>query len=136
MDKRQLIHSLLFIQVSRDYRKLCVEFAKAGLFKKKGHGVMLLDEYQCCLVLTSCFYTCVGAKCGRNHPRACHDGSNVCFKCGQTCHFMREYPNNRHGNDNGGNKPQSFQRLWQIELHLEELPGIGGGTNHLYAITR
>ncbi|XP_027768229.1 delta(8)-fatty-acid desaturase-like [Solanum pennellii] len=27
-------------EVSKDYRKLCVDFAKAGLFEKKGHGVM------------------------------------------------------------------------------------------------
>uniref|UniRef100_M1DMP5 Gag-pol protein n=1 Tax=Solanum tuberosum TaxID=4113 RepID=M1DMP5_SOLTU len=34
------------------------------------------------------------AKCGRNHPGACRDGSNGYFKCGQMGHFMREFPKN------------------------------------------
>ncbi|XP_049372885.1 uncharacterized protein LOC125837861 [Solanum verrucosum] len=44
------------------------------------------------------------AKCGRNHPGACRDGSTGCFKCGQNSHFMRECPKNRHGGGNGGNR--------------------------------
>ncbi|KAH0722216.1 hypothetical protein KY285_004830 [Solanum tuberosum] len=31
-------------EVSRDYRKLCVDFAKAGLFEKKGHGISYLGH--------------------------------------------------------------------------------------------
>ncbi|KAG5571242.1 hypothetical protein H5410_061008 [Solanum commersonii] len=31
----------------------------------------------------------------------------VCFKCGQNGQFMREYPKNKQGNSNGGNRAQS-----------------------------
>ncbi|KAI3449225.1 hypothetical protein Pfo_005890 [Paulownia fortunei] len=42
-------------EVSRDYRKLASEFAKSGIFEKKGHGVI----YSICfvlLLLSACFY--------------------------------------------------------------------------------
>ncbi|KAL0464861.1 UNVERIFIED_CONTAM: Delta(8)-fatty-acid desaturase [Sesamum latifolium] len=42
-------------EVSRDYRRLATEFAKSGMFEKKGHGVI----YSLCfvsLLLFACFY--------------------------------------------------------------------------------
>ncbi|KAL0397956.1 UNVERIFIED_CONTAM: Delta(8)-fatty-acid desaturase [Sesamum calycinum] len=42
-------------EVSRDYRRLATEFAKSGMFEKKGHGVI----YSLCFVsvlLFACFY--------------------------------------------------------------------------------
>ncbi|WMV50630.1 hypothetical protein MTR67_044015 [Solanum verrucosum] len=35
------------------------------------------------------------AKCGKNHPGECCDGSNGCFKCGQIGNVMRECPKNK-----------------------------------------
>ncbi|KAG5568261.1 hypothetical protein H5410_064724 [Solanum commersonii] len=47
--------------VSRDYRKLCIDFAKAGLFKKKGHGVMYLFCFTGFLLFLSyAFWSIVG----------------------------------------------------------------------------
>ena len=41
-------------------------------------------------------------KCGRTHPRNCRDGQTCCFKC---CgHFIREFPKNKQGSGNRGNK--------------------------------
>ncbi|XP_049365270.1 uncharacterized protein LOC125830099 [Solanum verrucosum] len=34
------------------------------------------------------------AKCGRNHPGICREGSTGYFKCGQNSHFMRDCPEN------------------------------------------
>ncbi|KAK4718103.1 hypothetical protein R3W88_016441 [Solanum pinnatisectum] len=48
------------------------------------------------------------------------DGSTGYFKCGQNGHFMRECPENRQGNGNGGNRAQSSSDA-PPELHLEEL---------------
>lgn len=42
-------------EVSKDYRKLCSEFSKAGLFEKKGHGVIYSLTF-ITLLLFACFY--------------------------------------------------------------------------------
>ncbi|WMV40900.1 hypothetical protein MTR67_034285 [Solanum verrucosum] len=47
------------------------------------------------------------AKCGRSHSGMCRDVSTSCFKCGQKCHFMREYPKIRQCNGNEGNRTQT-----------------------------
>ncbi|EYU32187.1 hypothetical protein ABFS83_02G169300 [Erythranthe nasuta] len=42
-------------EVSKDYRKLATQFAKSGLFEKKGHGTVI--SLCCCfLMLMACFY--------------------------------------------------------------------------------
>ncbi|XP_049397329.1 uncharacterized protein LOC125861485 [Solanum stenotomum] len=76
------------------------------------------------------------AKFGRNHPGECYDGSDGCFNCGETIHFIRECPKNRQGSGNGGNGGQSSS----VALPGRAAPrratsGIGGAANHLYAIT-
>ncbi|KAL0426065.1 UNVERIFIED_CONTAM: Delta(8)-fatty-acid desaturase [Sesamum radiatum] len=38
-------------EVSRDYRRLATEFAKSGMFEKKGHGVI----YSLCFVFCAAF---------------------------------------------------------------------------------
>uniref|UniRef100_M1DBK6 Gag-pol polyprotein n=1 Tax=Solanum tuberosum TaxID=4113 RepID=M1DBK6_SOLTU len=48
------------------------------------------------------YLTPTRAKCGSNYRGACCDGSYGYFKCGQACHFMRECPNNKQDNSNGG----------------------------------
>uniref|UniRef100_M1DN81 Gag-pol polyprotein n=1 Tax=Solanum tuberosum TaxID=4113 RepID=M1DN81_SOLTU len=73
------------------------------------------------------------AKCGRTHPRECRDGSNNCFKCGQTGHSTRECPKNRQGN--GGNKAQSFSVAPADGAAPRGVTsGTYGGTNCLYVM--
>ncbi|XP_049388231.1 uncharacterized protein LOC125852550 [Solanum stenotomum] len=120
--KRLMIHVQ---QVEKDRQKDMEEFPNK-------RATTIANEYE--QQMTGMTPTC--AKCGRNHPRACRDGSKFCFKCGQTCHFMREYPNNMHGNDNGGNKAQSFsEALADRAAPRGAISRIGGRENHMYAIT-
>ncbi|XP_049365279.1 uncharacterized protein LOC125830116 [Solanum verrucosum] len=44
------------------------------------------------------------AKCGRKHLGICREGSTGCFKCGQSGHFIREWPKSKQGSGNGGNR--------------------------------
>ena len=75
------------------------------------------------------------AKCGRSHSGVCRDGSTSCFKCGQNGHFMRECPNNKQGNGNGGNRAQSSTVAPPKTATRGATSGKGGGGNHLYVIT-
>ncbi|XP_049397392.1 uncharacterized protein LOC125861573 [Solanum stenotomum] len=49
-------------------------------------------------VVQGATWTATYAKYGRNHLGFCCDGSNGCFKCGQTGYFMRYSPKNMQGN--------------------------------------
>lgn len=49
-------------EVSKDYRKLCTEFSKAGLFEKKGHGVI----YSLCFVTLLISLSFCGVLCSNN----------------------------------------------------------------------
>ena len=76
------------------------------------------------------------AKCGRNHPGKCRDGSTSFFKCGQEGHFMKECPKNWQGNGNQGNKAQSSSVAPPGRAAPREATSVtGGGANRLYAIT-
>lgn len=79
--------------------------------------------------------TCV--KCCRNNLSAFRGASIICFKCGKKCHILREFHNNRKGNCNGDNRPQSSSTATKDSVS----PGgattrIGRRANHLYAITK
>ncbi|XP_015077310.1 uncharacterized protein LOC107021210 [Solanum pennellii] len=76
------------------------------------------------------------AKCGRNYPGKYRDGQAVCFKCGQEGHFMREYPKNKQGGGNLGNRAQSSS----VDPPDKAAPrgatsSTWGGANRLYPIT-
>uniref|UniRef100_M1DTX1 Gag-pol polyprotein n=1 Tax=Solanum tuberosum TaxID=4113 RepID=M1DTX1_SOLTU len=64
---------------------------------------------------------------GRTHPSKCHDGQSDCFKCGQEGHFMNECPKNRAQSSSVAPPDMAAPR--------GATSGIGGGANHLYAIT-
>jgi len=36
-------------------------------------------------------------KCNRLHQGQCRMGTNICFRCGQTGHFVRDYPKAKEG---------------------------------------
>ncbi|KAK4724056.1 hypothetical protein R3W88_026835 [Solanum pinnatisectum] len=75
------------------------------------------------------------AKCGRNHSGICREGSTGYFKCGQTRHFMRECPKNKHGNGNRVNRAQSSSVAPPDKAAPRGATSrTGGGTNLLYAI--
>ncbi|KAH0665107.1 hypothetical protein KY285_026313 [Solanum tuberosum] len=61
------------------------------------------------------------AKCGRNHPCACRDGSTGCFKCSQEGHFIKECHKTYMAMEIGAIEPNLLQLLHHTGLHLEEL---------------
>uniref|UniRef100_M1BF93 Gag-pol polyprotein n=1 Tax=Solanum tuberosum TaxID=4113 RepID=M1BF93_SOLTU len=62
--------------------------------------------------------------------------SQGCFKCEQEGHFMEEFPKNRQGNENQGNRAQSSSVAPPDKAAPRgDTSDIGGGANCLYAIT-
>ncbi|XP_049399683.1 uncharacterized protein LOC125863690 [Solanum stenotomum] len=75
------------------------------------------------------------AKCGRNHSGICHEGSIGCFRCGQSGHFMREYPKNRQGSRNLSSRAQASSVAPPDRMVPRGvISSMGGGANRLYAI--
>ncbi|KAH0679464.1 hypothetical protein KY284_020549 [Solanum tuberosum] len=76
------------------------------------------------------------ARYGRTHPGKCCDGQTGCFKCGQEGHLMKEFPKNRQGSGNPGNRAQSSSVAPPDRAAPRgATSGTGGGANRLYAIT-
>ncbi|XP_049364236.1 uncharacterized protein LOC125828990 [Solanum verrucosum] len=72
-------------------------------------------------------------KCSKLHSGEHRVGIDGFFKCGRTSHFSREFLKNKQCN--GGNKAQSSSAAPEDRNSQRgAAPGIGGGTNLLYAI--
>ncbi|XP_015072553.1 uncharacterized protein LOC107016664 [Solanum pennellii] len=57
-----------------------------------------------------------------------------CFKSGQEGHFIREFPNNKQGGENPGNKAQSLSVVPPSrDAHRGAASGTDRGANRLYA---
>ena len=68
--------------------------------------------------------------------RECHDGETSYFKCVKEGEIMREFPQNKQGGRNSGNKAQSSSVAPQYRPSPRgATSGIGGGANPFYAIT-
>ena len=75
-------------------------------------------------------------KCGRTNPGNCCGCNIGCLKCGQKGHFMREYPKNKQGGENTGNRSKSSSVATQKNIAPRgATSGTSGGANQFYVVT-
>ena len=74
--------------------------------------------------------------CGRTHPGKCYDGQKSYFKYGKEGHFLKEYPKNKQGSGNLGNRAQ-YSLVSPADGAAPRGITFGNGIweNRLYAIT-
>ena len=63
----------------------------------------------------------------------CQEGTNSCYKYGQTCHFQNECPFRKQG-DGGGRAQPPFVTPQNRGNQRGSTSGADRGTNHLYAM--